>query len=144
MGVVRAAKALLGKVRVLGCWTTELAGREREGGEVECLGEQTGGQRKGGTFPFARLPPELQMRILRFCCDDLDSDGCDDSCDVRNGSQGAGALSEMQFQRVLSWACDARTIGYGSPEWKASCAEASSDAEATSNAESQGRAGGNT
>lgn len=48
---------------------------------------------------FAALPTELKLEILRSLDDER-------------------ALSEAQFQRVVQWACDSSTIGYGGPNWR--------------------------
>lgn len=60
---------------------------------------------RGSVSQFARLPPEVRMQIARS----LDSDG---------------VLSERQIRRVMTWASDPDTIGYGEPgkplPWKSS------------------------
>lgn len=50
-----------------------------------------------------RLPAEIRLHILRHVADE--------------SSTRATILSRRQFDRVISFACDSRTIGFGSAEW---------------------------
>jgi hypothetical protein len=86
-GVVQsAALAVLVAARVLGCKSRETAPRQDPGDDDTTM-EPAG-------FPFARLPLELRLSVLRHL-------------DERH------VLSEPQFGRIVAWASDASTIGYG-------------------------------
>lgn len=51
------------------------------------------------TMDLTSLPPEIRLEVLRALDDEH-------------------VLSEGQFRRVIAWACDASTIGYGRHTWR--------------------------
>ncbi|PWN51440.1 hypothetical protein IE53DRAFT_50695 [Violaceomyces palustris] len=62
--------------------------------------ERVAGPQRRETFPFLRLPPEIQLEVLR-------------QVDLESPHEGCLVLSERQFRLVVSWSCDRSTIGYG-------------------------------